>query len=471
MKESNGKNSIEKSDQDQDLGLYFLELCSRKVKEELKDYNGDGDGDDDEEKEESPSELNTINSSGGFVVVATDKLSVKYTSVNLHGHDVGVIQANKFAPMKRLVYYFEIFVKDAGVKGQVSIGFTSENFKMRRQPGWEANSCGYHGDDGLLYRGHGKGEAFGPTYTTGDIVGAGINYASQEFFFTKNGQVVGSVYKDMQGPLYPTVAVHSQNEEVHVNFGQKPFTFDLKEFEAQERMKQQVKIEEIPVAPNASYGIVRSYLLHYGYEDTLNAFDVASKSTVPPINIVQENGIDDQETTYALNHRKTLRQLIRDGEIDVAFGKLREWYPQITEDNTSAMCFLLHCQKFIELVRVGDLKEAVTYGRIELSRFFGSPVFEELVQECVALLAYEQPLESAVGYLLKDSRREVVADSVNAMILSTNPNLKETKNCLHSNLERLLRQLTASCFERRSLSGDQGEAFQLQRVLNGGKKS
>jgi len=49
---------------------------------------------------------------------------------------------------------------------------------------WEANSCGYHGDDGLLYRGHGKGEAFGPTYTSGDVVGAGINYAAQEFFFT-----------------------------------------------------------------------------------------------------------------------------------------------------------------------------------------------------------------------------------------------------------------------------------------------
>ena len=49
---------------------------------------------------------------------------------------------------------------------------------------WEANSCGYHGDDGLLYRGHCKGEAFGPTYTSGDVVGAGINYAAQEFFFT-----------------------------------------------------------------------------------------------------------------------------------------------------------------------------------------------------------------------------------------------------------------------------------------------
>lgn len=49
---------------------------------------------------------------------------------------------------------------------------------------WEVNSCGYHGDDGLLYRGQGKGEPFGPTYTSGDIVGGGINYATQEFFFT-----------------------------------------------------------------------------------------------------------------------------------------------------------------------------------------------------------------------------------------------------------------------------------------------
>lgn len=54
-----------------------------------------------------------------------------------------------------------------------------------RLPGrWEANSCGYHGDDGKLYHGQGKGEDFGPTFTVGDTVGGGINYATQEFFFT-----------------------------------------------------------------------------------------------------------------------------------------------------------------------------------------------------------------------------------------------------------------------------------------------
>lgn len=81
------------------------------------------------------------------------------------------------------------------------------------------------------------------------------------------------------------------------------------------------------------------------------------------------------------------------------------------------------------------------------------------------MLAYEQPLKSSVGYLLGDSQREIVADAVNSFILSTNPNVKDGKSCLHSCLERLIRQLTACMREKRSLNGDQGEAFHLRRVL------
>ncbi|KAK5803787.1 ran-binding protein M homolog isoform X1 [Gossypium arboreum] len=460
---NNGQSNNGKSSRldgiNRDLGLYFLELSRLRSSAAPTEM--------EEDEEEAPKELNTINSSGGFLVVAPDKLSVKYTTVNLHGHDVGVVQANKPAPVKRLLYYFEIYVKDAGAKGQIAIGFTNEGFKMRRQPGWEVNSCGYHGDDGLLYRGQGKGDAFGPTYTTGDTVGGGINYASQEFFFTKNGVLVGTVCKEkeMKGRLFPTIAVHSQNEEVHVNFGQKKFAFDLKEYEAQERLKRQMTIEKISLPPNISYGLVRSYLLHYGYEDTLNSFDLASKSTIPPVYIAQENGFDEQDIGYALNQRKILRQLIRNGEIDAAISKLRDWYPQIVQDDKSATCFLLHCQKFIEFVRVGALEEAVKYGRIELAKFFRLAGFDDLVQDCVALLAYEHPQESCVGYLLEESQRDLVADTVNAMILSTNPNTQDMEGCLQSYLERLLRQLTACCLERRSANGEQGEAFLLRRVL------
>ncbi|KAJ0082321.1 hypothetical protein Patl1_10749 [Pistacia atlantica] len=98
---------------------------------------------------------------------------------------------------------------------------------------------------------------------------------------------------------------------------------------------------------------------------------------------------------------------IRSGDIDAAFCKLCNWYPWIFQDDKSSTCFLLHCQKFIESVRVGAVEEAVKYGRTELANFFGLAGFGDLVQDCVALLAYEKPQESSVSYLLEDSQREL----------------------------------------------------------------
>nr|XP_043636591.1 ran-binding protein M homolog [Erigeron canadensis] len=467
-------NDSEQQQQDV-VGLYFLELWrlnSKKASLKLQDFNHQNppqnvDDDDmefdDDDDESVPTELDTVNSSGGFSIVLPDKLTVKYPSVNLHGHDVGVVQANYPAPIKRLVYYFELHVNNAGAKGQVAIGFTTHGFNLRRQPGWEANSFGYHGDDGYLYRGQGKGEAFGPTYSTGDTVGGGINYASQEFFFTKNGHVVGTVRKDVKGRVYPTIAVHSQNEEVTVNFGKDPFIFDIKAYEATQRANQLTHIDKIPISQTASYGIVSSYLQHYGYEETLTVFDEATKASVPPITY-QNNGLNEHNM-YALNHRKILRQLIRDGQIDDALGKLREWYPSTIQEDTSAICLMLHCQKFIELVRVGSLGEALDYGRTGFEKFYKVKEYEDFLMDCAALLAYEEPIKSPTGYLLEDSQRENVADAVNAMILSTNPILKDKRSCLHSYLERLLRQLTACYLEKRLLNGNQGEAFHLRRVL------
>lgn len=127
------------------IGSYFLELWRLNSKAAsaaataataTTSSSTSGMSAEDSEFEEAPTELDTVNSSGGFSVVGPDKLSVHYPNVHLHGHDVGVVQANKPAPSKRLIYYFEIFVKNAGAKGQMSIGFTAPGFKMRRQPGY-----------------------------------------------------------------------------------------------------------------------------------------------------------------------------------------------------------------------------------------------------------------------------------------------------------------------------------------------
>ncbi|XP_062223087.1 ran-binding protein M homolog [Phragmites australis] len=420
------------------------------------------------EADPAPSELNTVNSSGLFAVVSPDKMSVRYLGSNHHGHDVGVVQANRPAPTRRAVYYFEMGVRNAGHKGQISIGFTCESFKMRRQPGWESNSCGYHGDDGFLYRGHGKGESFGPKFTSGDTIGAGINYMSQEFFFTKNGSLVGAFPKEIKVPLYPSIAVHSQDEEATVNFGKEQFCFDIEGYILEEKMRQQLMADKMFLQPDISHWIVRSYLLHYGYQDTLNSFDMASE-TDPPAN--HQNGYGEPPEMYGLSHRKRLRQLIMSGDIDSTFKRLVEWYPQVIKDEKSVICFLLHSQRFIEYIRAEQLEDAVKYGRANLANFLTHKAFEELLKECVALLAYEKPAESCIGYLLDSAQREFVADAVNAAILSTNPNMKDPESCLYSCLEKLLRQLTVCSFERRAFNNDQGDAFLLHKEVQNSERS
>ena len=67
------------------------------------------------------------------------------------------------------------------------------------------------------------------------------------------------------------------------------------------------------------------------------------------------------------------------------------------------------------------------------------------------------------------SQREFVADAVNAVILSTKPDLEDPENCMQTCLEKLLRQLTLCSLEYRALTGDQGESFLLHRELAASK--
>jgi serine/threonine-protein phosphatase 6 regulatory ankyrin repeat subunit B len=109
-------------------------------------------GDEDKEMEVTAT---TRLRMGSHLLVKTSKKSlqcVEYTGEGVSYYDVGAIQGNGPARHpRRRYYYFEITIKDCGRRGYIGIGFTDEDFKNNRQPGWEPNSYGYHGDDGYLY--------------------------------------------------------------------------------------------------------------------------------------------------------------------------------------------------------------------------------------------------------------------------------------------------------------------------------
>lgn len=95
------------------------------------------------------------------------------------------------------LYYFEVKIISKGRDGYMGIGLTAQNFKANRLPGWDKQSYGYHGDDGNSFSSSGNGKSYGPTFTTDDIIGCGVNLVTNTCFYTKNGHNLGIAFHDL----------------------------------------------------------------------------------------------------------------------------------------------------------------------------------------------------------------------------------------------------------------------------------
>jgi len=74
-----------------------------------------------------------------------------------------------------------------------SIGLATKGYSVRKDPGWEIGSCGYHADDGGVF----LESDYNASMTwdkciEGDIMGCGVNLITREVFFTRNGQIQGT---------------------------------------------------------------------------------------------------------------------------------------------------------------------------------------------------------------------------------------------------------------------------------------
>ncbi|KIW11659.1 hypothetical protein PV08_10961 [Exophiala spinifera] len=397
-------------------------------------------------------------------------LELKYTGSGSKAEiEAASVRADYPMPSACGIYYFEVEIKHKSKDTAIAIGFSTAEASLERLPGWETHSWGYHGDDGKMFCGEHSGRHYGPTFDAGDVIGCGVNFNAGHAFFTKNGQDLGVCFKELKKDLrlFPTVGMKKHTGAlVAVNFGQRPFVFDIDDKMESERDKvakdidnaKPLSLTERRNETTLVQDLVMQFLSHDGYVETARAFaeevqrqreslsnTVSTPPAAPPV--------DDTE---ALNRQK-IRRAILFGDIDRALEATQAHFPSVLAQNPNIV-FKMKCRKWIELIRkttelnarknsaqfgasaatdddfaqdmdlddqpnggsqsngLGKavasetvllrdqyLMEAMAYGQ-ELSREYGGQEdHAQTLNETFSLLAYDDPTVSVNGHLLDPS--------------------------------------------------------------------
>eukprot|EP01102_Stenamoeba_stenopodia_P002199 TRINITY_DN11980_c0_g1_i1.p1 TRINITY_DN11980_c0_g1~~TRINITY_DN11980_c0_g1_i1.p1 ORF type:complete len:423 (-),score=89.33 TRINITY_DN11980_c0_g1_i1:31-1299(-) len=333
-------------------------------------------------------------------------LRVSYKGAGKYDSDAAAVRTTQPVPPSCGIFFYEVRIVNKGRDGYIGIGLSSGTASLARLPGWEKNSFGYHGDDGQIFKGQG-GIPYGPTFTTGDVIGCCFNFIDNTVFYTKNGHKLGVAFRDiLNGPVYPVIGLRTPGEVVEANFGTEDFKFNIESIIQDEKRNFLVKMDAQPLDCAASVDLVMSWLIHNGYGQTA-------------LTLLKENGHTHSNPTE-LNQmidRQQIRAFISEGQIDKAIKMIESLYPDLLQRN-SAVIFSLKCQKFIEMIKTSPVEETMLFGQRELYPFYKERVQDRsFIDEVFSLLAYPDPERSPVSYLMDVKRRDAVMDIVNTAIL------------------------------------------------------
>jgi len=284
-----------------------------------------------------------------YIGLSHNNLRVQYKGNGKTHKEASSVRATHPIPASCGIYYFEVKIVSKGRDGYMGVGLSAQGVNMNRLPGWDKHSYGYHGDDGNSFCSSGTGQAYGPTFTTGDVIGCGLNLIDRSCFYTKNGHNLGVAFTNLPSFLYPTVGLQTPGELIDANFGQDPFVFDIEGEMKESQLRIHRTIENFP--PPGKHGdwelllhkMVSSYLVHQGFAATAEAFansTAASNSGAP---------IDIGEDFASIRNRQTIQKLVLSGRMGEAIAMTNRLYPLFLQKNPS-LHFMLKIRQFIEMV-------------------------------------------------------------------------------------------------------------------------
>ncbi|KAF1383212.1 hypothetical protein PFLUV_G00129010 [Perca fluviatilis] len=409
-----------------------------------------------------------------YIGLSQNNLRVHYKGHGKTPKDAASVRATHPIPAACGVYYFEVKIISKGRDGYMGIGLSAQGVNMNRLPGWDKHSYGYHGDDGHSFCSSGTGQPYGPTFTTGDVIGCCVNLINNTCFYTKNGHSLGIAFTDLPPNLYPTVGLQTPGEVVDANFGQHPFVFDIEDYMREWRTKIQAQIDRCPIGERGEWQsmiqkMVASYLVHHSYCATAEAF---AKSTDQAVH----------EELASIKNRQKIQKLVLSGRMGEAIETTQQLYPNLLERNPDLL-FMLKVRQFIEMVNGTDSEVRCLGGRSPKSQdsYTGSPrTFSSPSHKASSSQPYlpgtdsncssdvslngsrsQQPITSDVDMEVDHFTNGVTESSSNGFLNGSSKHAPETEDC-DADME------VESAQSKRQLCG--GSQAAIERMIHFGRE-
>ncbi|EIE90354.1 hypothetical protein RO3G_15065 [Rhizopus delemar RA 99-880] len=225
---------------------------------------------------------------GDNIELGRSCLQLTYQGPGKDDVEASSIKANHSVKKQCGIYYFEVQIVSKGVDGHIGIGLCRNINSLDRLPGWEEHSWGYYGHNGHISSGPGTEKPYGPRFSTGDVVGCGIDFRDMSAFYTKNGVHLGTAFKNIKDAnVFPFIGFKTTGEKVMTNFGSKPFKFDIRQYVLNEKRNLIENIATKPAKSSHSQStiindaaaksladkLVLDYLRHHGYSNSAYALE------------------------------------------------------------------------------------------------------------------------------------------------------------------------------------------------------
>ncbi|KAF7272654.1 hypothetical protein GWI33_014593 [Rhynchophorus ferrugineus] len=367
----------------------------------------------------------------GYIGLSQGNLRVHYKGYGNSHRDAASIQATHPIPAACGLYYFEVKIVSKGRDGYMGIGLSAQGVNLNRLPGWDKQSYGYHGDDGHSFCSSGTGQPYGPTFTTDDVIGCGVNLIDGTCFYTKNGHHLGIAFSDLPPNLYPTVGLQTPGEIVDANFGQEPFVFDIEDMMRELKQRTKFEIRDYPTSVSQTEWqcvlnkMISTYLVHHGYSNTAEAFAQITNQTFT-------------EDLHSIKNRQKIQKLVLSGRMGEAIEKTSKLYPGLLENNQNLL-FMLKCRQFVEMVNGSDIE--VCHRKCGTSSLTtprsGSPVQTSVIQSTKAFCSNKSNSKSSVEEMNQTNTSHngnctttsLIQNDDNRMEVDNNDDCVDGQNC------------------------------------------